>query len=58
MRIQLLAKVVVIMICRTRRRLSVGVTTKFWNTLPLQLREAVSENQFKRKLKDFLVSKY
>ena len=30
----------------------------FWNTLPLQLREAVSENQFKRKLKDFLVSKY
>ena len=31
---------------------------KFWNTLPQQLREAVSENQFKRKLKDFLVSKY
>ena len=25
----------------------------FWNTLPEQLREAVSENQFKRKLKDF-----
>ena len=31
---------------------------KFWNTLPQQLREAVSENQFKRKLKDLLVSKY
>ena len=25
----------------------------FWNTLPEQLREAVSDNQFKRKLKDF-----
>ena len=25
----------------------------FWNTLPEQLREAVSENQFKRKLKIF-----
>ena len=24
----------------------------FWNTLPQQLREAVSENQFKRKLKE------
>ena len=31
---------------------------KFWNTLPQQLREAVSEHQFKRKLKDFLVSRY
>ncbi len=30
----------------------------FWNTLPEQLREAVSENQFKRKLKDFLLSRY
>ena len=27
----------------------------FWNTLPQQLREAVSENQFKRKLKEFLL---
>ena len=30
----------------------------FWNTLPQQLREAVSENQFKRKLKEFLLSRY
>ena len=30
----------------------------FWNTLPQQLREAVSENQFKRKLKEFLLSSY
>ena len=29
-----------------------------WNTLPQQLREAVSENQFKRKLKEFLLSSY
>ena len=32
--------------------------TKILNTLPQQLREAASENQFKRKLKDVLVSKY
>ena len=30
----------------------------FWNTLPEQLRQAVSEKQFKRKLKDFLLSRY
>ena len=30
----------------------------FWNTLPEQLRDAVSENQFKSKLKDFLLSRY
>ena len=29
-----------------------------WNTLPQQSREAVSENQFKRKLKEFLLSGY
>ena len=30
----------------------------FWNTLPEQLREAVSENQFKRKLKELLHSRF
>ncbi len=30
----------------------------FLNTLPQQLRGAVSENEFKRKLKDVLLSRY
>ena len=30
----------------------------FWNTLSQQLRETVSENQFKRKFKELLLSNY
>ena len=30
----------------------------FWNTLPQQLRGAVSENQYKRKLKECILSRY